>query len=191
MSGVLDHVPGHGGEDPGCLQLGTPEKDWVLSMALDCETAIKPWGIEQHLTRRTDINTSPHEESQLCMEHGAHLAICHHVNTNDNPEVDGLMCFALASDPWGVQIGDAIMRAAPAGLLRRSPKTTLIHPNDRDWPRVYTSLRLFTCAAVLIEYGFATSPKDREILLDPVSRPALVAAVLCGVARFQQLMHAR
>lgn len=185
----LVHGVGHGGADPGCVEGALIEKDWVLKQALACEEAIKPWGIEQHLTRRTDINPTARAEAQFASEHNADLVILHHVNTNPNPAVDGLMTFALVSDPFGVEVGDAIARAAPARLLRRNPKTTLIHPMDQDWPRVFTCLKYHTCPAVLIEYGFATSPKDLAILLDPLSERGLVAAVLAGVARMLELMR--
>ena len=181
------HVPGHGGADPGCVHGGLIEKDWTLAMALACEEAIKPWGIEQHLTRRGDINPTARAEAQFASEHKADLVLMHHVNTSENPAHDGLMTFALVIDPFGVEVGDAIARAAPARLLRRNPKTTLIHPMDQDWPRVFNCLKYHTCPAVLIEYGFATSFKDRAILMDPLSQHGLVAAVLAGVARMLEL----
>lgn len=189
MSGVLVHVPGHGGEDPGCTWDGGKESDWALAMALDCESGIRQWGVEQHFTRRRDINTDPRGEAQFAAERGAHLAILHHVNASSDPHVDGMMVFALNSDPWAISIGDAIMRAAPARLRRKSPKATLTHHGDQDWPRVFNCLKYFTCSAILIEYGFSTSPIDLPILLDPTCRPALQASVLVGVARMLELLH--
>jgi N-acetylmuramoyl-L-alanine amidase len=208
----LLHDPGHGGDNRGCAYHGLDETRWVLQLAHDLEAALAGFGVEQRLTRQEDITISYEQRAEDAWEWAGPrcLVLCHHVNAmvrqiavgkddagvpvlQDVPDetVDGLMAFALAQDYRGLEVASAVMRAAPCGLLRR--KTKSIPATSQDWTRhAYNVLRPYArrgMIAVLVEWGFATSPRDRAILQSPSSRPAICAAAAAGVSRALELIH--
>ena len=179
--------PGHGGDNIGCEHGGLVEKDWTLAMALDLEHWLRAWGFGVILTRTEDESVSLERRGALGDINHIDLALSLHVNAYKDPEQDGLMCFTLPDDPVAREVGSAIMRASPRELLRHKQRP--LPSRAGDWTRdAYSVLRHHAARpAVLIEFGFATSPRDLEILTSPSSRPALCAAVLAGASRFHEL----
>jgi N-acetylmuramoyl-L-alanine amidase len=192
MTGRICHVPGHGGRDTGAIGGDLVERDWVLGVAMDLEPAIAAWNVEQVFTRRAqDPNPTADQEAAIARAGKADLVLIHHVNASTRTDVRGLLTFAKSGDTTGLRVGDAICRAAPNYLRRPQSSCKAVTRNDLGWPRVWHALQYYDRPAVLIEYGFASHDGDRAYLLDPVSRPAIVAAVMAGVARWVELYHGR
>ena len=79
---------------------------------------------------------------------------------------DGLTCYAQASDNLGLEVGAAIMRAAPRDLL--VSKVRCVPTSEHDWTKnanyILAQYARWGIPGVLIEWGFATSPRDRATL---------------------------
>lgn len=188
MSQTICHVPGHGGNDSGTSHGGLVERDWVLAMALELEPYLGLAGCSQTFSRLTgDLDPSAAMEAEIARTSEAGLVLIHHVNASASPATSGMMVFAKRSDEIGREVGDAIMRACPLMLRRNCGKATLLDPADKAWPRVWNCMQHYDRPAVLIEYGFATSEKDRLLLTRPQNRLALIASVLAGVGRYLEI----
>ena len=127
------HCEGHGGANKGCEHDGLRERAWVIKMARDIDPSLEAWGIEARHARDEDVTLDYSTRAGIAHDWGANLALCHHVNAlaypgdhplagQPNPNADGLICFALASDNIGLEVGTAIMRAAPVALCTRKPR---------------------------------------------------------------------
>lgn len=199
----LWHCQGHGGANKGCVHAELEERFWVMKMAQDLEPSLLAWGVEVRYAREGDETIDYSDRAEQARIWGADLAFLHHVNAyryppghplagQPHPNADGLLCLALPTDHIGLEVGSAITRAAPKDLLGRKLRT--IPTNPYDWTKHAHSVLLEYgrrgVPAVLIEWGFATSPRDRAILMGANHRPALVAAAMAGVGRFLELKHA-
>lgn len=188
---LVAHDPGHGaGASPtGCVHGGLIERDWVLQLAQDL-VAATPWA--RHMLLRTGpVGMIYADRAAEAEQLEAQLVISHHVNAHADPQVDGLMTFHVPGDHLAREVGEAVMRAAPYELLRAKPRSTPSSPGDwtRDAYGVLAHYRSRGLSVVLVEWGFATSARDRAVLMSPASRPALCAAGAAGIARAMELTH--
>ena len=195
---------------------GIIEKDWTLAYVLRLIEAFKHLhpDVVQMASRTTDEVLGLRDRAMLAHNFRADIAFSHHVNGmfhqrkavsyEDDGSGDGatpilgelrphlkgsgLMCFAREDDEIGIEVGAAVMRAAPACLQREEPETYIAKPNN--WTRnTYNVLAPYgSTPAVLIEWGFATHPEDRAALLDPRLRTSLDAAMLAGIGRYIELV---
>ncbi len=193
---LIGHDPGHGrildpkhGPDPGTVHGALTERDWVLQLALDLAAAT-PWAAHM-LLRKGESGLAYSHRAEEADRAGCDLVICHHVNSHRDPDLDGLMAFHLQGDHLGREVGDAVMRAAPFDLLRHKAKSTPARPDDwtQDAHAVMDHYRDRGLPVVLIEWGFASAPRDYAVLQSPASRPALCAAGAVGIARAMELTH--
>lgn len=195
------HDPQHGGSNRGTEWHGLFERHWVLDMATDLFPMLGSMGCEQRLARISDVTIPYGDRAQAANEWGANLAILHHANAMVYPEgheregqaweeYDGLMTFVYPGDNVGYEVAEMIGRCAPRGLRQKRP-TYITSPDRKRWTnnahRCLTHYRLRDIPAVLIEWGFATSPRDRSILQSAKHRPALCACVACGIGRFYEV----
>lgn len=194
------HDPQHGGNNLGCEYNGILERAWVVVMATDLVPALGVFGCEQKLARDRDIAIPYEDRAEAARMFGARLALLHHVNAMVYPEghelegkpwakYDGLMTFALATQPAAIEVASMIGRCAPRRLRQRKP-TYIASPHDWTEP-AYNCLIAYArenIPAVLIEWGFATSPTDAEILRSTIHRPALCAAAAAGIGRAHELL---
>lgn len=192
--------PQHGGTSTGCSYNGIIEKDYVVEIARDLQPALAPFAVNQRFSRKGDDSIPYDVRAQQAKEFGAKLAILHHVNAivhpKDHPQagepiehIDGLMTFCHPQDPIGYHVAEMIGRCAPKELRQKNP-TYL--SNNLDWKkRAHYCLQFYRAVripAVLIEWGFATSPKDSEILQDEDHRLAMCAAVVAGIGRAHEMI---
>lgn len=213
------HDPGHGGESRGIEHGGIVEADWVLAMAIDCEAELSSWAIDQYLTRRSDVALTLTGRGNSAEAANATLVISHHVNgafnaakvigqerwtdssgvdhdepilgqPEPNQALDGLMVFYLAGCHESREIAAAFMRAAPAELQRRKQIGTPATPGNWTQNAYNVLSKHEGRPAILVEWGFATSPRDVGILTSTASRPAMVTACKAAVGRHVELRHA-
>lgn len=191
---IIGHDPGHGYLHKGVPHPGTSlgtitERDWVMQQATELTTAL-PWA-QHYLLRHGESGPVYPMRAASAAELGCDIVFCHHVNAGPTPELDGLMVFVIPGDHITREVGDAIMRAAPSELRRRKPRST--PATSSDWTRdAHGVLRHYHergVRAVLIEWGFATSPLDRAVLLSAASLPARCMAAGAGSARAFELLH--
>lgn len=188
---IIVHDPGHGaeGRPRGTEHGDLVERDWVLQMAQDLRASI-PW-CTHHLLRTGENGPGYDARASEAEKLRPGLVICHHVNAASAVTLDGLMCFYVHGDHIGREAGEAIMRAAPADLRRTKPWP--FPSRLGDWTAdAYSVLHRYRergLSVVLVEWGFATAPRDYAVLMSPASRPALCAAGAAGIARSMELTH--
>lgn len=202
--------PGHGGpRDRGIQHGGIIEAELVLRLTTSCQDQLSHWYVKSILTRSEDIDLDLAERGIIAADFKADLVVSHHVNGifypeiyplghkeagkphpqagQSNPDVDGLIVFYLPGCFRSREVAAAIMRSAPAELQRR--KQIGIPAIPDNWTRrAYHVLKYHRGRpAVLIEWGFATSPRDVAVLTSPASIPALVTAYQAGIARLREI----
>ena len=183
------HDPGHGYKgDPGCCHAGIIEANYVLSLAQAIAVGVPSVG---HHLLRVDANGPDYPtRARRAKELGADIVLLHHVNANESPDCRGLMAFYDHGDLLAADVAMAIARAAPTPIFRGIPTIA----TRLGWPRVLWCLdhyRALGLSAVLIEWGFGTSPKDAAYLENPINRPALIATAAAGLAKAAELKAAR
>lgn len=196
----LWHDPQHGGDNRGCEWGGIQERKWVVGMATDLLPSLGVFGCEQRLARDRDVTIPYEERAETARQWGARLALLHHVNAMVYPEghelagrpwpkFDGLMTFALGHDSIGLEVAKTIGRCAPRQLVQGKP-TYVATPHDWtvDAYRCLIHYGRVHVPAVLIEWGFATSPTDSAILQSDIHRPSLCAAAAAGIGRAHELL---
>lgn len=196
------HDPQHGGPNRGTAWFGLVEKFWVVEMSKSLVPILDKLECEQELARTRDELIPYGERAQAAKAWGADIAFLHHVNAMVYPKkhekagdawekFDGLMTFALLADHIGMDVAKVIGRCAPVDLLQKKP-TYAASSDPDDWTNeTYNCLvnyREMGVPAVLIEWGFATSSIDREVLRLAKYRPSLCASVACGVGRAIELL---
>jgi len=169
-------------------------------MARDLAPALEVFGCEQRLARDRDVTIPYADRAEAARKWGARLALLHHVNAmvyppthelagKPWPKFDGLMTFALATQPRAIDVARTIGRCAPHRLLQKKP---FYVATPHDWTaEAYNCLIVYArenINAVLIEWGFATSPTDAEILRSSLHRPALCAAAAAGIGRAHEIL---
>ncbi|MGB8951863.1 MAG: N-acetylmuramoyl-L-alanine amidase [Candidatus Aminicenantales bacterium] len=96
---VID--PGHGGEDPGCMdRTGEKEKDIVLDVSLRLKALLdQNKDLRVVLTRETDIFIPLENRTVIANQQKADLFISIHVNSSTNRNLRGIETFYLNFSP--------------------------------------------------------------------------------------------
>lgn len=158
-----------------------------LSIAQQLATVIEGtgWPVAAALTREDADPLSLETRGMLSQKYGAGLVLSIHCNSAD-AAAHGMIAFIRGGDDLAADVACGILSAAPPELRR--PVTHPFTCCDEDWTsRAMHVLAPHTAPAVLIECGFLTYERDRKLLTSAEGQRAVVAALLCGVARFQQL----
>ncbi len=199
----IAHDPGHGtpftyddgsaGYRSGIVHAGVSEAAWVLRHVRYLAEVLAPMAVHQIL-RTSEVGGSYADRASK-VDPQTDLVICHHVNGqfddggNALPKIDGLMVFNLPGSYVTREVGEAIMRAAPSELRRHKQK--VIPANPGDWTRrTYNVMQVYHrigYQVLLIEWGFATSPIDRAVLLAEKSTLALAGSLAAGIGRLSEL----
>lgn len=180
MSICLD--PGHGGRHTGAVTPdGITEASLVLTYCLAAEHALRDAGHMVVLTRRE------HSDPVTVQQRGAVSYLCDvavsvHCNAalpRDAERLHGMRTFyADHSDPTG--LGEALCLALQ-DAYPDALKTTCrpFRASSADWTRrVHYVLSYHRVPSILVETGFLTYPKDRQILIGKAF-PLAFADALC------------
>lgn len=190
--------PGHGGSDPGVTwplvahsdTFDLIEKNLTLSIGLQLRKALlgMGWDLDVLMTREQDEDLSLAGRGRVAEDQGTDLVLSLHVNSNPRPEVNGAMAFYWPGNGPGRAVAACIMRCMPDELRRIHAiawEATNEPGADDDWlKRSRNVLGSFRPTAVLVEMGHATNADDRREMLLPAVQRGIVAACVCGVARF-------
>ena len=100
---VID--PGHGGFDPGAISPdGFQEKDGVLQISKFLAKKLQDKGYEVYLTRTRDNYIELMERGRFANQKDADLFISIHLNSLDNPTVEGVELFFYAFSEYSYKI---------------------------------------------------------------------------------------
>lgn len=166
--------PGHGGGDPGCVNNGIKESDYVLDMAFRVHNAIlaRDSTAQVRLTRSSNVRVSFSGRGRTSA--GCDAVVCLHVNSAD-PSARGLRLFHYPGNTHAVKICDAIVRKYPEELNRHSKHIAV---SKTDWTRrAYTVVTAHKPTAVLVELGFSSNVDDARLLQDETVKRGIAEAI--------------
>jgi len=118
---VID--PGHGGHDPGAMNMELSEADLVLDVALRLEKLlVKQPGVEVVMTRRSNVFVALEERTAIANREGADLFLSIHANASEDDRVRGVETYFLnfAPNPAAEAIA-ARENAASGRTMRQLP----------------------------------------------------------------------
>ncbi|GAB1688397.1 N-acetylmuramoyl-L-alanine amidase [Krasilnikovia sp. M28-CT-15] len=181
---VID--PGHGGGgDRGVVVPDGPlrwtEADLAFDLAARLEGRMAAAGMRVHLTR----GPSPAEamtgaqRAELANSLGADLLISLHLDGHDNPAADGVATYHFGT-------GNGLTSTVGERLANLVQREIVVRTGMRDCrihAKTWELLRLTRMPAVRVDFGYLTSPVERERIVDPLFREQLVEAILAAVQR--------
>lgn len=186
--------PGHGGRDLGggtCRYFR--EADWVLDVSLHQAALLRGLGHQVVLTRSADVDLSLAGRARIVRESGAQICLCNHVNNVSDPRAHGLEIFHSihARPDLARAIADEILalglirpRSGGLGVVQTRRSTRLPH---QDY--YYMNRKTGSVQVALIEYGFASNPRDAKALHE--NREAFAEAALRGALKYLAGMEKR
>jgi N-acetylmuramoyl-L-alanine amidase len=186
---IITVDPGHGGIDPGSHDSkGILEKDIVLEIAKNlCYLLAKARAVPI-LTRHGDWEMSPirpEESTRHRQDLAARIHIAHstnsdafvsiHVNKIGSSSTSGAIVFYSKSKPESRHLAICIERTIRNVAPFRGQSVL-----EGD----YYVLNAARLPAVIIEVGFISNPKEKELLLTPSYQGRLAEAIFSGLVAF-------
>lgn len=179
---VLD--AGHGGKDGGTSANGVYEKDINLDIVLLLKNELIKSGATVILTRDGDYdlsspNTNRRKKSdfdnriKLINNSKADLYISIHMNYLENPKYYGAQVFYTESNKL------------LANVIQESLKSYLNTPMDeKELSNTIYMYKQLEIPGVLIECGFLSNAKERDLLVDKEYQKRIVNAIIKGIVAF-------
>lgn len=179
LSGLVIAVdPGHGGDDRGVCYFPNDliEKEVNLDLARRVASRLAAEGARVVFTREEDAFISLDERAAMANDAGADLFLSIHTNRiPGHPECFGAQTFYHPASEEGKRLAELIQ----AELLKVDPE------NYRSaLPGNYRVLRLSQMPGVIVEIGFLTNERDRELIATEAYRERVADAVVLGVLRY-------
>lgn len=160
---------GHGGKDVGNISNGLTEKDLLLDIAQKLKSIDQNPNLEIILTRNSDKAISLKQRTALINSLDADLMLSLHLNAHSKPEKSGMEIFTSPKNKMFTGSNEM------AAHLKRSLSTDYAVAEIKN--ANFMVLRDTDCPAVLLEMGFMTNPKERELLNSEKGREKLAAAI--------------
>lgn len=181
LAGLLIAVDaGHGGQDSGVCYFPDDliEKEINLDMAFRLRDALQAAGADVLLTRSDDRFVPLDERAEIANQAQADLFISLHVNQiPGHPECFGAQTFYFPNS----QPAESLARSIQEELLAVDPENyRQIQPGE------YKVLRLTNMPGVIVEIGFMTNARDRELLQGDEYRDAITGAIVAGIVKYVQ-----
>ncbi|MCK9222107.1 MAG: N-acetylmuramoyl-L-alanine amidase [Limnochordia bacterium] len=180
---VIGIDPGHGGIDVGTYHYptGSAEKTITLEISKRLAQIISEAGGIPVLAREDDIRfaESPREDlryriSQLEAQN-VDCIISIHVNYYPSSSPFGPQVFYYPTNPQGKRLA----------LLIQEELLAVRPDNQRQAvPENFFVLRETTLSSVLVEVGFMSNPKDRQLMQEATGQNKIAIAIARGISRF-------
>ena len=174
--------PGHGGPDPGCVNIveGLREKDIALAVSLRLAEYLRRGGAKVVLTRTTDTDLAPglKDDEELMARGGvsnvnrADYFVSVHIDSFSDAEANGSTVHHWPGSVKGKPLAESISRnlAIASGLASRGIKATN-----------FGVLRYADAPAVLVELGFMSNKPDRWALREPSVQDKVALGIAFGI----------
>lgn len=153
---VLD--PGHGGNDPGCLNNEFNEKDMVLKISLEQKRHFERNGIKVYMTRTSDVSLGSTERTNKVKSFNADYCISNHINAAASAQANGAE--TIRSIHSNKNISEGILDAlVEAGTGRRRAFSKEGNPGLDYY---FMHRQTGKANTVIVEYGFITNTGDSK-----------------------------
>lgn len=171
---VLD--AGHGGDDPGAIQMGLNEKDLVLPIVLETGKALEAAGVQVAYTRETDASVSLAERVQTADAYAATLFVSIHANAYTlKPELNGVETYSYELGGPSEKLAACVHKAVLAA--------TGAEDHGQRTANFYV-LRNTAMPAILLETGYMTNEAECAKLADPAYRSSIADGVAAGILNY-------
>ena len=167
--GVVVVDPGHGGRDPGCGEVGSLEKDLVLSISLMVQEMLQEQNVTVVMTRDTDVGVSLDDRTKLANQSEADLFVSIHCNAFDG-KASGMEVYYYKDETAKQMAEDITMAAKELGIKTREVRTQKF--------QVISATRM---PAVLVETGFLTDEAECALLMTPEHQEKLATAIVSAL----------
>ncbi|MCI8282505.1 MAG: N-acetylmuramoyl-L-alanine amidase [Lachnospiraceae bacterium] len=171
---ILD--AGHGGKDPGTLWGDVYEKDINLAITKKLEQVLVEQGYQVVMTREEDERVVLKERVQIAQENRGTLFVSIHQNALENDTVTEGMEIYSSKMPDSQRLAENIWDSL---LAKTGAKDKGITENSDLFVLDNT-----TMPACLIETGFITSSRERELLLDEEYQQKIAQGIAEGIIKF-------
>lgn len=180
---VID--PGHGGKDPGTVQGGVREKDINLAISRKLNSYLQEMGYTTVMTREGDSYPENSDRAKFANQLQADLYVSIHANSIGNPDISGVQVLYYPNNKKNVKkeetvalakiILEEILKGTGAENKNIIPRDKIIVTRDTDMP------------AVLIETGFLTNLKERQLLQTEEYQDLMVESITRGIERYFEI----
>lgn len=188
------------------------EKDFVIQLAKELRAELGKLGVSAQLTREADHFLTLPERAEIANNSRAQFLISLHMNSSNNPKARGYEIFVLSLDQADANARSAVAREnqfIPAdlpGWLEKAIADLRAEANLESSLKWAESLNqalktkfkasasknvqmgpfylLYAAAmpALLLELGYLTNPKDRALMLNPLSRKSMAEVLAKNIA---------
>lgn len=175
--------PGHGGHDPGAVNLfvGVEEKTLNLAIAIALYGLLLDAGHSGRMTRTDDRFLVLSDRVAIANVQRPDAFISIHCNAAANKDAFGMEVWTspgkTRSDALATFIGEALAATFPAVPMRRDDSD-----GDLDKEGRLYVLTMTNCPAVLVECGFLSNDAEALRLQDPKTIRSLARAIADGIA---------
>ncbi|MGN0316937.1 MAG: N-acetylmuramoyl-L-alanine amidase [Lachnospira sp.] len=170
---ILD--AGHGGVDVGTNYNTTYEKDINLAIVKRIQGILASYSdeLEVVLTRNSDVKVSLDNRSVINNSYDTDLFVSVHVNSNeDSSSINGVDIYYQEQRNDGSDNYAAMMLSS---IAAKGITTRYTHPAN------FSVLRNSNSPAILIETGYITNAKDREMLATASYQQQMAEAIADGI----------
>lgn len=182
---ILD--PGHGGLDPGAVYMDKYEKDYNLMFSFTLKTMLEKDGATVLMTRYGDYDLSSpgaysrkrsdfNNRIQTIDDWNPDVYISLHMNYLNEAQYYGAQTFYATSNGDNKQIAELIQKEINQ-YFSFSKDCKKISDDKYMFKRVKSK-------GVLIEYGFISSPKDRQNLMEENYRKELAEVIIKSLIKY-------
>ncbi|AVX19653.1 N-acetylmuramoyl-L-alanine amidase CwlD [Carboxydocella sporoproducens DSM 16521] len=184
---VID--PGHGGIDGGANCPGFLEKEINLAIALKLRQELEQQGVKVIMTREDDKAlqdeakryTSRHRQDltsriEIIENYRPDLFVSIHVNANPRrPQTSGPMVFYNRRIPAAAQLATLVQQKLNEAAVEEGGKPHQARPAE------YYLLRHSSYPGLIIETGFMTNTRERELLKQEAYQKRLAEQIAAGI----------
>jgi len=184
---VID--PGHGGADPGAQNSGLKEKDINLDISLRIRKSLESKGCIVILTREVDKDfylpgcvlgrmakrAELDKRIGLATESNADLFISVHTNSFPRSSTYGMETYYHLKSSTGKALAELIQK-----------QLTLLQTDNKRKSKAgdYYIINQSQIPAVLVEVGFISNPRERNLLLTNNYRDSIADAIGTGIEHY-------
>lgn len=167
---------GHGGKDTGANNNNLHEKDIALKLALKLNDLLKKSGLQTALSRSTDVFVPLIERAKKANEFNADIFVSIHLNAAVDKAASGIETLVYQNKGINNQlttnIQDELINATCAKNRGIKERPDLVVLNSTKMP------------AVLVETGFISNDKEKNLLSMDVYQNKIAQAIANGIFKY-------
>jgi N-acetylmuramoyl-L-alanine amidase len=184
LPAVFDTVivdPGHGGWDRGGLRgVKLPEKTLTLKTSLVLREKLEAAGLKVIMTRETDVYIPLSDRCEIANAHDDAIFVSVHYNATYGSSGNGIETYSARGSSKSIPLRDAIHRQ----LIKRTGAR-----NRFTRTAGFYVLRHTESAAVLVEGGFMSNPREAKKLATDEYRELIADCIAEGILDYRDKLN--